>query len=178
NQGLTGKLTIYSQAPNSATQITIIVGMGKKIAFAREYFDGKQGGSEGTFRTAKYKDEELESVRISSDYYELLNWKTLYKTVTIKEKSKVADEEVYVVVKTPEKGNAITDYISAKSFLLVKREGAGQETIYSDYRNVDGEMVSFTAVRRFEEMGRIVLRVQEVKFNTRIPASTFRAAAK
>ena len=63
-------------------------------------------------------------------------------------KSKVADEDVYVVVKTPEKAPAIIDYISAKSFRLVKRrsEGTGQETIYSDYRNVDGEMVPFVFV--------------------------------
>jgi hypothetical protein len=77
----------------------------------------------------KYKDEQLETIRINSDYYELLHWKTLYKTVTIG-KSTVAGEDVYVVVKTPEKGTVVTDYISAKSFLLVKRrsEGTGQET--------------------------------------------------
>jgi len=178
NQGLTGKLTNYAQAPNSATQITTIVGLGKRVGYQREYFDGAQGGVEYAGKGETYNDEQLESARISSDYYELLNWKTLYKTVTIKEKSKVADEEVYVVVKTPEKGNAITDYISAKSFLLVKREGAGQETIYTDYRNVDGEMVSFTAVTQGDEIGRIVVRVQEVKFNTRIPAAVFRPAPK
>ena len=93
-----------------------------------------------------------------SEFYETLNWKTLYKTVTIKEKSKVDDEEVYVVVKTPEKGNALTDYISAKSFLLLKRDrvvnvGAGQGTIpisetYGDYRNIDGVTLPFSSVTR------------------------------
>ena len=178
NQGLTGKLAIYAQAPNSSTQITTIAGLGKKIASQREYFDGAQGGVERSpGEGERYKDEQLESTRISSDYYEQLNWKTLYKTVTIKEKSKVADEEVYVVVKTPEKGGAITDYISAKSFLLIKRESAGQETTYTDYRNVDGEMIAFTYFNK-GELGRIVIRVQEVKFNVHIPATTFRPASK
>src|SRR5262249_24094376 len=137
NQGLTGKIAIYTQAPNSSTQITTVLGLGKKMWTQREYFDGTQGGVEDSGQTEKYDDERLESTRISSDYYELLKWKTLYKTVTIREKSRFGDEEVYVAVKTPKKGNAVIDYISAKSFLLVKREAAGQETLYSDYRNVD-----------------------------------------
>jgi CubicO group peptidase (beta-lactamase class C family) len=180
NQGLTGKVAVYAQPPNLSTQITTFLGLGKKIASSREYFDGTQGGAEGSFGDAKYEDEELESARISSDYYEQLNWKTLYKTVTIREKSKVADEEVYVVVKMPENGNAVINYFSAKSFLLVKRgaEGTGEETVYSDYRNVDGEMIPFVFVMQGGPMGRIVVRVQEVKFNTRIPASTFRAVSK
>jgi CubicO group peptidase (beta-lactamase class C family) len=180
NQGLTGKIAVYSQAPNLSATITTIVGLGKKIASQREYFDGAQGGVERSpGEGERYNDEQLESTRISSDYYEQLNWKKLYKTVTIKEKSKVADEEVYVVVKTPEKGNAISDYISAKSFLVVKRasEGTSEETIYSDYRNVDGEMVPFCSVVQGGEMGRIVSKVQEVKFNVNIPASTLRPAA-
>jgi hypothetical protein len=181
NQGLTGKLAVYAQAPNLSTQITTIVGLGKKIGSQREYFDGAQGGVDRSpGEGERYKDEQLESTRISSDYYELLNWKTLYKTVTIREKSKVADEEVYVVVKTPEKGNAVTDYISAQSFLPVKRawEGTGVENIYSDYRNVDGEMIPFGIVMQGGDLGRIVARLQEVKFNAHIPASTFRPASK
>ena len=88
-------------------------------------------------------------------------------------------EDVYVVVKTPEKGTAVTDYISAKSFLLVKRkyEGSGQETFFGDYRNVDGEMVPFLLVIQGND-GRVVGKVQEVKFNTSIPPSTFRPAVK
>ena len=59
--------------------------------------------------------------------------------------------------KRREKGNAVTDYISAKSFLLVKRWGRdGQETLFSDYRNVDGEMVPFVFVVQGGDMGRIV----------------------
>ena len=78
--------------------------------------------------------------------------------MTIKEKSKVDNEEVYVVVKTPEKGNAVTDYFSAKSFLLLKRDrtesvGAGQGTVpisetYGDYRNIDGVTLAFSSVTK------------------------------
>lgn len=187
NQGLTGENVLHAQAPNLATSTTTLVGLGKKIGTLREYFDGTQGGSETSFSLPeKFKDKRLEDARIASDFYEQLNWKTLYKTVTIKEKSKVGDEEVYVVVKTPEKGNPVTDYISAKSFLLVKRDRtvtAGQGTMvigetYSDYRNVDGVMMPFGSVTQHPTMGRIVSKVKEVKFNVDIPATAFRASAK
>ncbi len=187
NLGVTGQRVIYGQAPNMKTTITTLVGLGKKIASVREYFDGTQGGSEVSFAPPqRYKAEQLEDVRTRSDFYEQLDWMTLYKAVTVKRKAKVGDEEVYVVVKTPEKGNTVTDYFSAKSFLLVKRdrtEGAGEEQkmivdIYSDFRNVDGEMIPFSVVTEDPEMGRIVGQVIEVKFNVDIPATTFRPAAK
>jgi CubicO group peptidase (beta-lactamase class C family) len=110
NLGLTGRSVVYAQAPNLKTTITTIVGLGKKVGSIREYFDGTHGGSESSFgRPERYKDKQLEDVRARSDLYELLNWKTLYKTVTIKRKAKVGNEEVYVVAKTPEKGTTVTD---------------------------------------------------------------------
>jgi hypothetical protein len=77
-----------------------------------------------------------------------------------------------------EKSIAITDFISAKSFLLVKREVAGDATTYNDYRNVDGEMVPFGLVTQSAYLGRIVTKVQEVKFNAPISASAFLPASK
>jgi CubicO group peptidase (beta-lactamase class C family) len=182
NQGVTGKVVMYAQAPNLATHITTLTALGKTIAFSREYFDGTQAGGEllrgrRIVADQKYADEELEFTRVSSNYYEQLHWKTLYESVTIR-KSTFAGEEVYVVVKTPQKGPAIIDYISAKSFRLVRRRSEGiQDTIYSDYRNVDGEMVPFGFVILGDD-GRVVGRVQEVKFNTSIPPSMFRPATK
>jgi CubicO group peptidase (beta-lactamase class C family) len=182
NQGVTGKVVIYAQAPNSATQIMTLTALGKTIAFSREYFDGTQAGYEllrgrRSVADQKYEGEQLEFTRVSSDYYEQLNWKTLYASVSI-ENSTVAGEEVYRVVKTPQKGPAIIDYISTKSFQLVRRRSAGiQDTTYSDYRNVDGEMVAFGFVTLGDD-GRIVGRVREVKFNRSIPPSTFHPATK
>jgi hypothetical protein len=135
-----------------------------------------------------YKEKQLDDARLASDFYETLNWKSLYKTVTIKEKSKVGDEEVYVVVKTPEKGNAVTDYISVKSFLLLKRDrtmsrGAGQGPIpisetYGDYRTIDGVALPFSSVTKHPSMGRVVGKVKEARFDVDIPDETFRASAK
>ncbi|MGH9839074.1 MAG: serine hydrolase domain-containing protein [Blastocatellia bacterium] len=188
NQGLTGENIVYVKAPNLGSATTVLIGLGKKIGTLREYFDGAAGGTELSFaKSEPYKDKQIEDARIAFDFYEPLNWKTLYKTVTIKEKSKIGDEEAYVVVKTPEKGNPVTDYFSTKTFLLVKRDrtvmvGAGQGTMQigealSDYRNVEGVMVPFTTVTQHPSMGRIVGKVKEVKFDLEIPASAFTASS-
>jgi hypothetical protein len=189
SQGLTGENIAYAQAPNLAASTTTLMGLGKKIATLRSYFDGTNGGSETSFSLKEtYKDKQLEDARIAADFHEQSNWKSLYKTVAIKGKSKVGDEEVYVVVKTPEKGNPVTDYISTKSFLLIKRDrsvsaGGGQATVtigetYSDYRSVDGVMMPFGSVTQHPSMGRVVGKVKEVKFDANIPAIAFRATAK
>jgi CubicO group peptidase (beta-lactamase class C family) len=103
-----------------------------------------------------------------------------------KEMSKVGEEEVYVVIKTPEKGTAITDYISAKTFLLVKRDMFStpvaciqgfvpiSET-FSDFRSIGGIMIPFQSVSNHPELGRVVARVKEVKFDESIPDATFRS---
>jgi len=67
-------------------------------------------------------EKSLEDARISSDFYGVLNWKKLFKSIEIKRMSKINDEDVFVVVKTPEKGNPVTDYVSAKSYLVLRRE--------------------------------------------------------
>ena len=59
--------------------------------------------------------------------------------------------------------------------LLAITFSACVQTIYSDYRKVDGEMVPFGFVIQGDD-GRIVGRVQEVRFKTSIPPSTFRPA--
>jgi hypothetical protein len=185
NQGVTGEVVSTSKAPNASATTTTLKAQGKKIGTIREYFDGATGGAETSFSPSEaYTDEQLADARIDFDFYQLLDWMTLFKSVTIKEKSKAGDEEVYVVVKTPEKGNAVTDYISTKSFLLLKREvvrstlgGDGPSMVsetYSDYRNVDGWMVPFTTNSKSPGFGSVLTRMKEVKFDAELPDATFR----
>ncbi|HKY04289.1 MAG TPA: hypothetical protein VJQ56_05345, partial [Blastocatellia bacterium] len=157
---------------------------GKKIATIREYFDGRHGGVETTFSLAKPFDaKQLDQAKIDANFHKTLNWKTLYKEVKLKETSKVGDEEVYVVVKTPEKGSPETDYISTKTFLVVKRDktvdvtgqgGAPVSEFYSDYRMVDGVMVPFKVVAEQPGLGTVVSLVKDVKFNVALAEEEFR----
>jgi hypothetical protein len=181
-----GEVSIAAKAPNLSASNTTLMAQGKKIGTIREYFDGAKGGAETSFSPAEaYTDGQLNDARIDFDFYQLLNWETLFNSVTIKEKSKLGDEEVYVVVKTPEKGTAVTDYISTRSFLVLKREmlrstlgGDGPALVsetYGDYRNIDGWMVPFTMTSKPPGFGFVITRVKEVRFGVDAPDTEFRS---
>jgi CubicO group peptidase (beta-lactamase class C family) len=188
-QGLNGEATLYQRAPNAQSIAVTLRGAGRKIGTLREYFDGSVGGAESSFsvptpRTGK----QLDDARISADFSSELNWRSLFPSVSIKGLSKVDGEEVYELVKTPEKGSPVTDYISTKTFLVRQRTSSAPvpgtdqalrvtET-FSDYRAVDGVMVSFKRVQSVPEMGEAVFTVREVRFNARIPDTMFRAGEK
>ena len=101
--------------------------------------------------------------------------------------AKVGDEDAYVVERRSEKGTPVTDYVSTKSFLVLKRdslivsETAGIELpstqTFSDYRNVDGVMIPFTSTSSNIANGDTVIRVVDVKFDVDIPDSVFHKPA-
>jgi len=183
HQGVKGEGVIYAKAPNAAAQEITVTALGKKLGAIHEYFDGAQGGEEGTFFPFEpATGKKLEDARISSDFYSPLDWKRLFKTAEVKKTAKVGEEDAYVVVFTPEKGNAVTNYYSAKTFLLLRQDTT--ETVgplnvpvterFSDYRTVDGVAVAFTRVSNSVAMGDIVLKVREVKFDAPVPDDVFR----
>jgi len=186
NQGVTGEGTISARAPNAQATSVTLYALGKKIGTSREYFDGTAGADETSFTPIEVKaGKQLVAAKISSDFYTPLNWKTLFKTVALKKMSKVNDEDVYVVVKTPENGNPVTDYISTKSFLVLRRDSiissntTGVELPvtehFGDYRPVDGVMVPFKSTTNHMGMGDIVVRTKEVKFDVAVPDAVFRS---
>ena len=189
HQGLTGTAIISAKAPNYAASDIRLLAFGKQIGTIYDYFDGTQGGEVTSFAPPETRNgKSLEDVRIAADFYDVLNWKKLFKSIVIKKMSKVGDEDAYVVVKTPEKGNAVTDYISAKSFLLLRRdtlETSDTNDIalpvtetYSDYHLVEGVMIPFKTVTTIPTIGDIVANIKSVKFDVDIPDSVFRAPAK
>jgi hypothetical protein len=189
NQGLTGEGLQVARAPNSISNTLTFVALGKKLGSIREYFNGSTGGQEQSFGpTTPYRGRVLDDIRVASDFYQIANWRSLFKTVRIREKSRVGDEEVYVVVKTPEKGNPITEYISTRSFLVLRRdalrgggsgEGATPATeTYSDYREVEGVKLPFTSITKQAGLGTIVTRIKEVKFDVNVADAEFEPAKK
>jgi CubicO group peptidase (beta-lactamase class C family) len=183
HQGVQGKGVIYAKAPNAAAQEITVTALGKKLGAMHDYFDGAQGGEEGTFFPFEpATGKKLEAARVASDFYSPLEWKRLFKTAEVKSTAKVGDEDAYVVVFTPEKGNAVTNYYSAKTFLLLRQdttETSGPVNVpvtekFSDYRPVDGVMVAFTRVSNTVTMGDVVLKVREMKFDAPVPEDVFR----
>ena len=183
HQGVSGEAVTYARAPNSFGQEVTLVSLGKKIGTMHEFFDGAEGGTEGSFLPFDPKTgKELEETRIGADFYAPLNWKTLFQKAEIKKMSKVGEEDAYVVVFTPEKGSPVTQYISAKSFLLLRQDSlATSDTVsmpvtetYSDYRKVDGVLIAFRRVQSNQAMGDTVLKIREAAFDVPVPEEVFR----
>lgn len=189
HQGLTGSLIVSAREPNSSASNMKITAFGKTIATIDDYFDGQSGMEVASYAPPEIKaGKSLADARISADFYGVLNWKKLFKSIVIKKMSKVGEEDVYVVVKTPENGNPSTDYISAKSFLLLRRDtletsntsdiALPVKETYSDYRMVEGQMVPFKTVTNIPTIGDIVIIIKTIKFDVDIPDATFHAPVK
>jgi hypothetical protein len=183
-----GQGTLFARAPNLAASNMTFTALGKQVAQVVTFFDGNGGGELTSFGSPEtYSGKRLDDIRTGSDVYDVANWKTNYKTITVKRIAKVGDEDAYVVEKKPEKGTVVTDYVSTKTFLLLKRESVivsenvGIEIphtqMFSDYRNVDGVMVAFTTMMNNIAQGDITLRVVDVKFDTSFPDTVFQKPA-
>lgn len=185
SQGMKGQGTLFARVPNLGASDITFTALGKKVAQIVTFFDGTGGGEVMSFGPPEtYSGKRLDDIRTAADVYDVVNWKNNYKTITVKRMAKVGNEDVYVVEKQPVKGTLVTDYISTKSFLVLKRdslivvETAGieipQTQTFSDYRSVDGVMVAFTSMSSNVANGDITMRVLDVKFNTDIPDSVFK----
>ncbi len=184
HQGVKGFATSYAKFPNKSATETTMTALGKTIAKGFNFFDGTNGEEVYTFAPVeKYAGKNLEDVKLDSDFYSILDWKTNYKTVEVKGTEKVGDEDCYVVEFTPEKGTKMTEYYSTKTFLLLKREGINTSStssssvpysvVYSDYRDVDGVKLPFKSVNSSVSMGDVVAVVKSVKHNVAIDDKTF-----
>ncbi len=187
-QGLSGEGATRNRAPYAAAQEITFNALGKKIGWLRQFFDGASGGTETSFMPPETMTaKQIDNARVQYDFYLMPNWKTLFKSVTIKRMDKVGGEDVYIIVMTPERGSPITDHISTKSFLILKREtlvlsdsDANVQTVetYSDYRPIDGVMIPFKIVQQSIGLGEAIIQLKEASFDVALPDSTFRAQAK
>lgn len=185
NQGVQAKGLISAKAPNLTASDLTFTALGKKLGTIVSYFDGNGGGEVISFAPEEtYTGKRLEDIKAGSDFYDVADWKHNYKTISVKRMGKVGDEDVYIIEKRSEKGTPVTDYVSTKSFLVLRRDSfvvsdtAGielpQTQMFSDYRKVDGVMIPFKTVASNVANGDIVVHVIDIKFDVDIPDSVFR----
>jgi CubicO group peptidase (beta-lactamase class C family) len=183
NQGVLAKGTIKARAPNMTASDLTFTALDKQIGSVRSYFDGNGGSEIISFAsTEPYNGKRLEDLKAEADFYNVLNWTKNYQ-ITFKRMGKVGDEDVYIIEKKREKGTSTVDYISTKSFLVLRRDSVipnetsgielPQTEMFSDYRNVEGVMIPFKQVSNNIANGDIVVRVIDVKFDMEIPDSVF-----
>jgi hypothetical protein len=184
NQGVLAQGLISAKAPNMTASDLTLTALDKKIGTVVGYFDGTAGGQRASFAPDElYTGKRLEDVRIAADFYDVLDWKKNFKTIVIKRIGKIGDEDAYIVEKRSEKGTPVTDYVSTKSLLLLRRDSVissetsgielPQTEKFSDYRLVGGVMVPFKVVSNNIANGDIVTSVKDVKFDVEIPDALF-----
>lgn len=189
-EGITSEITITAKAPNLFSSRTKYFALGRQIGETIDYFDGGSGGSVTTSNKIiagtpfKMSGKVLEDARIAADFYATLNWRQLYQKIQIKRASKINGEDVYVVEKTPAAGHPVTDYVSQKTFLVLRREssqpmGFGDAVApfvedFSDYKIVEGVALPFKIVSRSPDSRISTTIFKFVKFDVDIPVSTFR----
>ncbi|MBK9154462.1 MAG: serine hydrolase [Chloracidobacterium sp.] len=183
-QGVKAEVTSWAKAPNFSASETKMFAIGKHIATGWEFFDGTNGEEAYSFAPVeKLAGKRLEDAKIGSDFYGMLDWKSKYKSVTVKRIAKVGDEDAYAVEFEPEKGTKFTEYYSTKTFLQIKREGVVPSStssqtlpysiLFSDYREVDGVMMPFKQVNNTPSNGDTVVIVTSVKHNVPVDDKLF-----
>jgi CubicO group peptidase (beta-lactamase class C family) len=184
NQGVKATSVAYNKAPNKTASATTLTAIGKTIGTGWEYFDGTGGGEAYSFAPPEsYAGKRLEDVKLGSDFYGPLDWKTNFKKVTVAGTGKVNGEDAWVISVEPEKGTPFREYYSTKTFLLLRREGVittstsqlqlPYSVTFSDYRSVDGVMLSFKTVSNSVSNGNVVTTVRSVKQNVPIDDKLF-----
>ncbi len=197
NQGVTGEGVSWAQAPAAADVRITLRALGKTLGETHSYFDGVSGGESSSFsrEPTPLRGTALAQARVTNDFYGPLNVRARFETVAIKRVTRAENEDCYVVLMTPwrDRGASstaappapITDYVSTKTFLTIKRDSFVQtqgislpvtET-YADYRMVEGVMIPFLTTTSSPLSGRTVTRVQSVQFDAPVPADAFRPAA-
>src|SRR5688572_2636985 len=183
-QGIKTESKSWTKAPNLSATETTMKAIGKEIARGWEFFDGTSGEEAYTFSPVeKLAGKRLEDTRLGSDFYSMLDWKSKYKTITVKRVAKVGEEEAYAVEFEPEKGTKFTEYYSTKTFLVLKREGVVPSSTssqslpysitYSDYRDVDGVKLPFKQINNTSSNGDVVTIVTSVKHNVPVDDKLF-----
>jgi CubicO group peptidase (beta-lactamase class C family) len=186
NQGVTAKGFAYSKAPNATFSSIELFALGKKIGWIKEYFDGKQGEETYSFGPEEvYTGQRLEDATFAADFYGYLDLESKIKSSKVEKIEKVGDEDTYRLTIEPKKATPFTVWVSANTFLPLKRRfvvvssTTSQRTpvteTYSDYRKVDGVMIPFKVVSSNPNMGDLITVVKSVKHNVKIDDKKFSA---
>ncbi|MDH3492302.1 MAG: beta-lactamase family protein, partial [Acidobacteriota bacterium] len=178
NQGVMGYGKSYSKAPGRSYAETTLTALGKKIGWTRDYYDGTTGGSNYSFSDPEVvTGKRLRDVAFGYDFYPFLNLEDKVDSMEAA-KTKNEGQTVYTLTLHPKEASRVVYYISADTFLPVKRlsvvvssSSSVQIPVsesYSDYRRKDGTMIPFKIIGNSPTMGDIITTIRKLKHNVRI----------
>ena len=176
NQGVEADVVIVASAPSSRSEQESWTAAGKSIGRVRTFFDGERGGQETTFgQNEMYSGDDLEQSRRQSARPALLEARKLFSQVLVDRKETLDGEETLVIKLVPKSGPAVSKFVSARTALIVKEQSGAETSTFSDYRNIDGEVVPFRTIIH-DPLGETTIEALDVKFNAEIPPGSFKPA--
>ena len=128
---------------------------------------------------------DLEAIKTDAQFYREIKLKELYPKMAVEGKASVAGREAYVIGATLPDGSVEKFYFDAQNGLLVRDdlpveipdEGkTTQQSLFEDYKDVDGVKVPFT-VRRLRPDGDSILKFAEIRNNVPIDDAKFEKPA-
>ncbi len=171
------EITVHTEAPDRIHVRTVLGSFGT----VEEGYNGKVAWALNPMTGPEVKEGAARAQTLKrAVFYPELDWKRIYDKLETVGVEDVDGTECYKVVGTPTTGTPETFYYDKKTHLLKKLKVTAEtpmgemesETSFSDYKNVDGVLISHT--RTISQMGQeVVYVVDEVKQNVDIPKDTF-----
>jgi CubicO group peptidase (beta-lactamase class C family) len=113
-----------------------------------------------------------------ADVLALLHPERSFTKLTISSEEKVGKQDCYVLECYSPIGSVVKYWVSKSDFLVLKREDSaanGANTMYSDYRTIDGVVFPWREVATSADGAETVSDVDSVDFTSRIPDWPFKA---
>ncbi len=178
--GMSGSLTMYQKEPNMMRMDVEIQGMVITTAYDGEtaWMTNPQTGA--TEELPADQADDLMRQAYGNDI--LLNPEKHGVTYTLKESENIEGKDYFVLVQAFPDGFTQTLYIDSETYLPYKSVAAvtqmgieaEAETFLSDWRKIDGMMVSFSARILYDGQEAMSMTFSEVKYNTGLEDSLFK----
>jgi hypothetical protein len=172
-----GALEVCGKAPDKLLTVTTI----NKVGVIKQGFDGKAGWSQDPFQGLRtLEGDELEKIKHQAVFNSELKWRELFIKAELAGKEKVGERDAYVIRLTGKDGTSVTKYYDAATFLLLRADAVDEgahgkipvETLYTDYREVDGVKTAFQWTQK-TPVGETIIKITEVKTNAVIDDARF-----
>lgn len=168
NQGVFADLTIDAQSPDRHNETEVWTAANRVIGRLRVYFDGAHGGQETTFGQDSVNDDAANAHdRRQYAFPQLTALKNQPITV------RAGDNDTWIL----DLGDGMRLLVSRKSALITGREKEGETIAYDDYRNVDGEMISFHSTIE-DNLGTSTIVIDSIRFNVPLDDDVFSPRGK
>jgi CubicO group peptidase (beta-lactamase class C family) len=186
SQGVKALFTSKTRAPYSISRSTEFHALDRTIGSVQDRYDGSRGLTGGSFiPTRPMSGDSADQMRLEAAFYGPLQWKELFKSITLTGSAEVDGQECFILEQKPSKGSVVKCYVSKSSGRILRRDlskaadvGAGAQVteLYSDFRDVDGVKIPFKTVQKSQAQGEsiAIIKISEVKFDQDMPDELFK----